>query len=331
MQRTDVLLTIDTEFSAGGFWADPESKPVGPRAVDLEIDGRSHGLGFLLDTFRRSSVTATFYVEALNVLCFGDEPMGRVAREIRDAGQDVQLHLHPMWMGFENSEDPRGAMPGDSMAGRDKAFLKRVFDVAEGAFERWGLARPVAVRNGNLQTDRTVYEVMGERGLRLASHIGLAVSRPPEPELHLCSGRHRIEGVLEVPVLSYREGSADGRLKSLTITGASFQETVHLLESAHARGLGQVVILTHAHEFVKARDVQFRNIRPHGVNQRRLTRLCEYLDRNRDRFDTPGMANRAERWLAAPEESDDPGLTVPFWPALKRKVQNRLCDKIWWY
>lgn len=333
MRRTNVLITIDTEFSAGGFWENPNAKPVGPQAVYLEVEGRSQGLGFLLDTFRRYGVTGTFFIESLHVLCFGYEPMGGIAREIRNAGQDVQMHLHPMWLAFEQRDDPHRFMRGDSMAGRDKAFLHRVFDVAEETFRRWGLAPPVAVRNGNLHADLTVYEVMGERGLRLASHIGLAIFRPPERMLQLASGRHWVNGVLEVPVLSYTDYSMRGRphRKTLTIMGSSFDETVHLLEAAHARNAEQVVILTHAHEFIKSRDLGFRRIRPHAVNQERLTRLCQYLDDNRDKFETPGFADCAPSWLAGPGSENDDTYTVPLWPAFKRMVQNKLADTFWLY
>lgn len=48
---TRVYLSVDTEFSIAGAFDDPvANRPVGPQAVYCDIDGRSAGLGFLLET-----------------------------------------------------------------------------------------------------------------------------------------------------------------------------------------------------------------------------------------------------------------------------------------
>jgi hypothetical protein len=48
---TEVCITIDTEFSIGGAFADPERyRPIGPELVECAIDGRAEELGFIVDT-----------------------------------------------------------------------------------------------------------------------------------------------------------------------------------------------------------------------------------------------------------------------------------------
>ena len=74
--RTEVCITIDTEFSVGGNFENPELHPVAEPMVLGEIDGKEHGLGFLLDSLSEFGMCATFFVEALQTAYFGYEPMG---------------------------------------------------------------------------------------------------------------------------------------------------------------------------------------------------------------------------------------------------------------
>ena len=53
--RTEVCITIDTEFSIGGAFADPvRRRPIGEENVTCPADGHENGLGFLLDGRVRS-------------------------------------------------------------------------------------------------------------------------------------------------------------------------------------------------------------------------------------------------------------------------------------
>jgi hypothetical protein len=63
--RTEVAITIDTEFSVAGAFEDFERyKPIAEQMVDCAVDGKSEGLGFLLETYEKYDVPATFFVEA---------------------------------------------------------------------------------------------------------------------------------------------------------------------------------------------------------------------------------------------------------------------------
>src|SRR5689334_22997846 len=105
--RTEVCITVDVEFSIAGSLTDPTRyRPVSDPPVYGRIDGREHGLGFLLDCLRDHGLTATFFVECLNTHYFGARPMGAAVERLLAAGQDVQMHLHPEWLYFR---DPRWA------------------------------------------------------------------------------------------------------------------------------------------------------------------------------------------------------------------------------
>jgi hypothetical protein len=73
-------------------------------------------------------------------------------------------------------------------------------------FERLNWPRPIALRVAALSADRTVFVAMSRAGLRLGSNIGYGNRyHPKDPALQLQAGRHWIEGVLEIPVLSFAQ------------------------------------------------------------------------------------------------------------------------------
>src|SRR5947209_7251871 len=111
----EVCITIDTEFSIGGNFGNPDLPPIAAPIVLGPSGGKEHGLGFLLDNFSEFGIRATFFVEALQTAYFGDEPMGGIARRIADAGHDVQLHLHPCWLYYETTaQQGANKAPDDS-------------------------------------------------------------------------------------------------------------------------------------------------------------------------------------------------------------------------
>lgn len=292
-----VCLTIDTEFSIGGALVDPACTPVSAPMVHCDVDGRSQGLGFLLDCFRLHGVCATFFVETQQRQYFRGDPMYPLVQAIAAAGHEVQLHVHPCWDVFRHADWSERALRHprqDDFVGRDAASTLQLLRAGQAAFSDWGLAPPQVFRSGSLQHDAALYLALAAAGIPYSSCIGLAVYNSGAPQFQLHAGRHLLYGVLELPVLSFSDwGRWRPHLKTLTISGASFAETRTLLELAYRSGLEQVVILTHPFEYVQSRRADYRQLRCHAVNQRRLTQLCAWLGDHRDRFQTSGMAAAA--------------------------------------
>ena len=325
--KTKVFLTIDTEFSIGGAFQAPQTvQPIGAQNVMCKVGKKSEGLDYLLDTFAAHELRATFFVEALQTAYFGDAPMGEIVQRIGAAGHDLQLHLHPVWTYFDHPQWQQRLVqvqPNDDLHGRSVEQLVQWMQRGIDSFGRWGLPAPVALRTGNLMVDRNVYRAMAQVGLRVASNIARAVFEPAEPQLRFNAGIHRIEGVVELPVLTYADLKIGARThrKVLTITGSSIGEARCLLDRAHAGSALSVVLLTHSHEFVKG-DMR-ATLRPDRVNQRRLDAVCRYLHDNADRFEVTTMG----RMATLPEvtsSSSDPLLGVPAPLAVMRLAQNKL-------
>jgi hypothetical protein len=332
--RTEVFITIDTEFSIGGAFTYPNRYvPLGEEVVRCEVNGREEGLGFMLDTFGEFGIKATFFVEALQTAYFGDVPMGRLVDRIAKAGHDLQLHLHPCWLHFRKRGWKTGKeRPNDSCMGRTDAELDEMLEIGYYAFDRWKQPRPIALRTGGFETDLAVYRAMERAGMRFASNIALGMREPAESELQLTGGRAQVGKIVELPVLSYRSPVILGRrkrqMRSVSITGASWPETRSLMWEARKTGTTPVVLLTHAFEFIKRRDFRFAELRPNRLNQHRLRQLLQFLKDNPDDFVPTTFRDYAEKpeQTATPRQ---PALSVPMSLAVIRAVGNALNDRVW--
>jgi len=330
MKRTEVCITIDTEFSIAGAFADPDrSQPLAGPMVYGTVDDQEQGLGFLLRCFERYGVSATFFVETLHTAFFGPEPMGLVVRRILDAGQDVQLHVHPVWLTFEEPrwrELLKTRPPNDTLVGRPVDESARILRAGVETLRGWG-APPVALRTGNLVADTNTYRAMHAAGLPVASNLGVGYAPPAERELHVRGGRRRVHGVLEVPTLTFEDWRGP---RILTVTGTGEAETRALLWAARRAGLETVVVLTHPFEFFKNRDDRYTRLRRNRVNQQRLEGLCRFLRENEEDFVSRSFGEASGEWLAA-ADTECPAIRAPVLASVSRFVENRVNDAIWLY
>jgi peptidoglycan/xylan/chitin deacetylase (PgdA/CDA1 family) len=332
--RTKVCLTVDTEFSIGGaFTSDASRFPIADPMVWCDVNGRSHGLGFLLDCLRRHQLQATFFVEALHRYYFQDDPMRPVVRAISAGGHEIQLHEHPCWAVFQHPdwrERVRANPNQDDFHGRCEEDMLALINQGQEIFADWGLPPPKVFRSGGLQHDGTLYRALARAGIPYSSNIGLAIFDSGDPDYQLYSGCHERHGVKEFPVLTFNDWTLGKRrhLKSLTIAGTSFAEMCTLLERARQQEVPMVVILTHPFEYVQSKDKRFTRKRPHSVNQSRLRRLCEYLDLHRDRYETVGMASAIEGLALEDNRAQrNPLLRGVLWQSVARLATQLTYDR----
>lgn len=330
---TEVCITVDTEFSIGGAFADPERyRPLSSELVHCMVHGRSEGLGFLLQRLHEFRIPATFFVEVLQSFYFGDRPMGRIAERIADEGHDLQLHLHPGWLRFRSENWRCSASESDSCAARSRAELRMMIEFGIAQFSRWKLAPPTAVRAGSFSCGHVVDQAMAECGIVLGSNIGLGVHQAAEPEYRLASGSRMFDGILEVPALTYSalHLPVGSRCRMMAITATSWREMEALLWSARKAEISPVVVLTHPFEFVKRRDFRFSELRRDRVNQQRLTRLLEFLSRHDAEFSATTFGASGDAWVAA-GESPGPLLQAPGLLTLRRIAENAANTLVWQY
>jgi peptidoglycan/xylan/chitin deacetylase (PgdA/CDA1 family) len=295
--KTKVVLTVDTEASIGGaFGGDEAHTPLIHALVAGVVDGKSEALGFLVETLNRYGLVATFFVETLQTRYFPDRVMGGYVDQLLRAGQDVQLHLHPCWLAFNDGKLDRSGPVTDDCHELEIGRLTALIGEGAERIGAWTGTRPTGMRTGNFSTALSVFEAMGKAGLSHASNICLAVHRPPEPELAVTGGIHDFAGIRELPVTCFFDVGpvGRGRLRPMQVTALTAREQINLLNAAHNKENPVVVIVTHPFEFVKKQDFRYTNLRPNRIIQNRFRRLCAYLSANTDRFEVVPLAVAAD-------------------------------------
>lgn len=328
----DICLTVDTEFDIAGAFSNPNhNKPIGADHVFCPVEGKSEGLGFILQTLNHYDQQATFFVETMNTSYFGDKEMGEIVEQLLRHKQDVQLHLHPCWKQFENDnwrQNVFGKTPNDDCAAFNVDALSQMIESGLSTMNRWGASNAVALRTGNLSADHNVYQAMAYNKLTLASNIGAGYALPSSEDLRLYSGRHFIENVMEIPVLSYVafEGFGYRKTGMISITGCSNREIEELLWQAVDMNISPVVLITHPAEFVKKIE-QNSVLKRNKINQKRLQNLCKFIADNDREFKMTSFGENGVEWLrqgAQPSQN----FSVSRTNFVKKSIENKLNDLI---
>jgi hypothetical protein len=295
--RTKVAITVDTEPSVAGAFSEPgRYKPLLHEPVWGAVDGRSEALGFIVETLASHELCASFFVETVHLSYFPEDAMAGYVRWLHAAGQDIQLHLHPVWSRFEGG---RYAKVNDRCG--DLAEERLAALIADGAahIRAWCGKAPVCLRTGNFSVSTNVYRAMRRAGLPLGSNVCLAVAPPKEAALYFAGGVHRIEGVTELAVTCFRDHGpvGRGRYRPLQISACRFEELRALLNALNEAGGSLAVIVTHPFEFLKWSGPDFSRLRANRVVQRRFERLCRFLAQATDRFEAVSMDRLAEEGI----------------------------------
>ncbi len=94
----NVHLTFDIEVWCNGWEnLDREFATCYPRYVYGRSRRGDYALPKTLEILSRHGIKGVFFVEPLFSARFGQEYLQRIVRMIDDAGQEIQLHLHPEW------------------------------------------------------------------------------------------------------------------------------------------------------------------------------------------------------------------------------------------
>ncbi len=304
--RTRVYLTVDNECTQERVRGNVARPPLGH---DLRIWGRFRnqeaelGVPLLLRELQRTGLAATFFVEALGARFFGEAEHRTLCQAIRDAGQDVQLHLHPVQLrpDWHSRGEPRLSDDiGAYEVERQVALLREGL----GVLERCGIDRAslLAFRAGNYGAGNGTWRAMREVGLGVSSSLNLSYldknCRILLPVAANALFETEVEGVYELPVSNFVE--AGGRYRHLEVTAASLWEMEHYLREARRLGVPEVTIVTHSFEFFFVDSVERARGRPNEVNIRRLRKLLEFLARSSGEFEVETVGALARRLRATP-------------------------------
>ncbi len=311
----NVLLTFDVEIWCSG-WDDIDGRF--PQAFRRYIHGASqagnYALPKTLEILNAHGLKGVFFVEPLFAAHFGPEPLAEIVGLIRDAGQEVQLHLHPEWQ-----DESRVPIIENHAAKRQHLFM---YDVDEQTalighglrlLNEAGVGEISAFRAGSFACNEDTFTALKRNGIRHDSSLNITMGHSGTglPAEARRTGSHWIDGTLELP-LSVSRGR-QGSLRHMQIGACSYEEMVQSIQSAHASGWRYFNVLSHNFEML----VPGTSL-PDWVVVKRFTRLCEFLGKHQEKYPTTGFGNG--------EMTDEsPGLALPsttFSANLKRNAEQ---------
>jgi hypothetical protein len=292
--RTNVYLTIDTEHSMGGAWANPTLRPVPTeRRIFCRIDGKDHGIGWLCDELGRHKFRATFFAEMFGSLFFGRDDTRSWCQYLLDCGQDVELHTHLNLYYYtqQQAAAPRvTSAPTDDLANVPSPLRTELLEQACDLFRYATGYHPRAFRAGNWRADRALMSDLAKAGIRLDSSFNPAARAGGSfaGETLEVNALQRIDRLWELPLSVVRQSLPEPHLvdgaRPFDLVSLSSWEIRKSLDDAHQAGTPHVVAVLHSFSGVKPKDVQYGQMKPDSVVRRRVRSFLDHLAANRDQF-----------------------------------------------
>ena len=153
-----------------------------------------------------------------------------------------------------------------------------------------GAAKPLAFRAEDYAADTNTLRALCGTGLEFDSSFSVTYSgtdcRLPVPESF---GKPTcMAGIAEIPIGAIED--YPGHLRHAQLCACGSHELIHALNEAETRGWDFFVIVLHSFEMVARR----RSAKPPIIREavvRRFDKLCSFLSKNRDRFQTAGFVD----------------------------------------
>lgn len=282
----NVFFTVDVEVWCGS-WTDLDARF--PTAFRQYVYGPTRdgefGLRMQARHLQDHGLRGVFFVEPLFAGRFGIDPLAEIVGILKEAGQEVQLHLHPEWV-------DEAAVPLVPLTG-DKRPLLRSFSledqttlIAEGKrlLAKAGAGDVSCFRAGSFGFDHRTLEAVKACGLRFDASYNATLHGPDSGVAtgQLLGDVYCDGPVTEFPMTVFRDGV--GRLRHAQLGACSWGELESLLWQALEQGRQSLVILSHNFELLspskRSRD---------AVVHRRFKELCRFMARPGGEFRMAGF------------------------------------------
>lgn len=306
---TRVFLTVDTELMWRHHAAGLDIGAIAERS----LEPAGVGVGYQLKMLARHDLKATFFVDPMPAVAYGIDPIRRVVGAILDAGQEVQLHLHPNWAAA--SAGDRSAHASFELIDFTLAEQRELIRAASDLLIAAGAPRPVAFRSGSYSASDDTLAALAELGFRYdSSHNGSehpwpsAIGLPPR---RIAPVAHR--GMVEVPVTLIEDRV--GHFRHFQICALSTAEMRDALDHAVRAGHAATTIVSHGFELANRAGT-----RANAVHVHRFEALCRMLAERRGALTTTHFAEMPE----LPLDHND----QPLGPSLIR-TRIRQAQQLW--
>ena len=316
-----VFFTVDVEIWCDG-WKHIDTNF--PQAFQKYVYGRTpkgdYGLPFTLKLLCDHGLLGVFFVEPLFSTRFGHSPLTEIVGLVRDASQEVQLHLHTEWV----DESIKPLL--DNIGGK-RQYLHYFSQDEQTKLIAAGKHLLTQAGSGEISAFRA-----GSFGFNQDTLLALEANKIPFDSSYnastfgLTSGvlpglavmdTVRLNGIYEYPMTVFNDGTRS--LRHAQLTACSYEEMEGLLWQALESRRQSFVILSHNFELLDETKT-----RSDQVVLARFRKLCAFLERNRDCFETCGF-NALEPELSS---SQPAALVSSVWKT-GRRVLEQACRKVY--
>lgn len=314
---TPVFLTVDTELA----WRHHCAGLPLAEIVERSLEPAGVGIAFQLERLAAFDLKACFFVDPMPAMVFGLDPIRRVVGAILEAGQEVQLHIHPNWA---------GAQPDDGGVHHTRFELvdygpdeqRDLIGGARDLLMAAGAPPPVAFRAGSYAANDDTMNALAALGISYdSSHNGAeqpwpsAIGLPPDqiaPVVH-CD-------VVEVPVTQIEDRA--GSLRPFQLCAMSSGEMRAALDHAAAFEHGAVTIVGHSFELANRAGT-----RANAIHVGRFEQLCGLLAFHAGVLPTMHFADRPALRLGGHDRPLGPSALRTSWRRAEQLWSNLVQER----
>jgi peptidoglycan/xylan/chitin deacetylase (PgdA/CDA1 family) len=274
---TNVLLTIDTELR----WAGEVAAGAWQETFARSYDPAGFGIPYQLAKLAEHGLRAVFFVDPMPAAWFGIEPIKRMIAPILDAGQSVELHLHPQWANLRDGA-PHGSF---ELIDYDEDRQRALLEQGRALLVEAGAPQPIAFRAGSYSANDATLRAAAALGLRYdSSHNGMEHPWPSAislPVTAIAPVAH--QGMVEIPVTVIADRAGPRHFQICALSLAEMRAAlVHAVAGAHP----VVTIVGHSFELATR-----NGRRVNRVHRRRFDALCAFLAEHRSTMPTRTFAD----------------------------------------
>ncbi len=311
----DVFLTVDVEIWCDG-WENLDAKF--PDAFRRYVYGQTphgdYGLPYQTRALRDHGLRGVFFVEPLFATRFGTDPLEEIVGLLKQADQEIQLHLHTEWA---DEAEPKLLSSIDRkvqflhmLSMEDQAHL---IGLGAALLRDAGGGSIRAFRAGSFGFNRASLTALRNNGIEFDSSYNASTSGPQSGVLPgtVVTDSCLVDGVYEYPMTVFSDGTS--ALRHVQLTACSSREIERLMWRALETERRSFVLLSHNFELLNAKR---NSVDPVVVD--RFEKLCSFLDKNRDCFRVSGFSDLN----AVYADAQPPPLSSPLWTTAARMVEQ---------
>lgn len=268
---TDVLITCDTELSAGLHQRGASLDENVRSSIHGEVPAGRFGIGWQMDRMEEHGLRGVFFVDPMPALVYGRAFLDDIVGTILKRGHEVQLHVHTEWLEWAPDSPVGGRLAqyiGDFEADDQETLLSYGTEALIAA----GAPRPTAFRAGNYGADERTLAVLARLGFTWDSSFNAAfhgkpcrIGLPIETQTAV-----KRSGLIELPIGAIHD--RPGSVRAAQICALSTREMGAALRHAIEDERPAFVIVNHSFEML-SRDRR----RPNRLGVRRFESLCHLV------------------------------------------------------